>query len=93
MDTFEKIVLLPKQDGSGTNFFWEGGEAIHVTLDAETNEVVIKANTVGLTTLARHLLTLAEKAIENREHLHLDPACGVVEDSLPLILEKDNDLK
>ncbi|MEU1723347.1 hypothetical protein [Nonomuraea sp. NPDC005692] len=50
--------------------------------------VVISGNPAGLTSLARHLLTLAQEGVPDGRHFDFDTYCGwLAEDSMALRLE------
>ena len=48
---------------------WENNFSI-IVLGGD--EILIKANCAGLTSLVRHLLTLAQEGVPNGSHIHLD---------------------
>ena len=84
MDVLMKITdYNPKK---GMQFNWEYGAEIDVRLDNKT--VIISANEAGLTSLANHLITLAQKAIPSQYHLHLDDSNGLEDGSCELIFNK-----
>ncbi len=65
---------------------WVSGYVIESRIDGNT--VVLKANKEGLTTLAQHLLTLAQENIEPGNHIHLDDSNGLEDGSCELIIER-----
>ncbi len=65
---------------------WIGEESISVRVDG--NEVVIAGNEQGLTTLAKHLLTLAQESVPAGCHLHYDAGNELEEGSCGLIIER-----
>ena len=69
-------------------FEWDGG--FEILLERNENEVVIKANTPGLISLARHLLTLAQLTVPAGSHLHLTEESELEEGSGELIIEKSD---
>ncbi|WP_418958855.1 Imm32 family immunity protein [Streptomyces tritici] len=72
-------------DGGGLRFAWDDGFEIEVV--AGSTEVIIKANAAGLTSLARHLLTLAQDGVRPGAHLHLT-ADQEIDSAVDLILER-----
>lgn len=56
------------------------------------NEIIIKANRAGLTSLTRHLLTLAQEGVPNGCHIHLDEYNSLEEKSVGLIVERDDSM-
>jgi hypothetical protein len=77
-------------DGVSRVFDWEDDAEINVRVLG--GEVVIEANAAGLRTLASHLLTLAQDGTPDGSHLHLEAANGLAEESVSLILERDEEL-
>jgi hypothetical protein len=71
---------------SGLRLEWVHGFEIDVEI--HLGEVVIKANKAGLTSLAQHLLTLAENDVPIGTHVHLDASRELEEGSLDLIIER-----
>ncbi|GGY76764.1 hypothetical protein [Streptomyces nitrosporeus] len=69
---------------AGLRFAWDDGFEIEVS--AGPAEVVIRANRAGLTSLARHLLTLAQEGVHPGSHLHLT-AQQEIESDHDLVLE------
>ena len=65
---------------------WEDDAEIKVS--AENGEVLIEANVDGLTSLANHLLNLAQTAVPSGAHIHLDEYNSLEDGSSPLIIEK-----
>ncbi|MEV4604752.1 hypothetical protein AB0K15_46305 [Amycolatopsis sp. NPDC049253] len=55
--------------GEGLKFRWDDGFALDVTIHG--SEVLLRGNPAGLTSLARHLLTLAQESVHTGSHLHL----------------------
>lgn len=82
-----QIVLdVPAYDQvRGLTFEWDDG--FEIAVSAEAGEVVISANQAGLTTLARHLLTLAQSSAAAGVHLQLT-AGQEIDSSVDLILER-----
>ena len=71
---------------TGVVLKWEDDAEIKVsTMDGE---VLIEANADGLTSLANHLLNLAQTAIPSGTHIHLDEYNSLEDGSSPLIITK-----
>lgn len=66
---------------------WENNFSIRVL---GGDEIIIKANSAGLTSLASHLLTLAQEDVPNGSHIHLDEYNSLEENSVDLIVERDD---
>ncbi|MFD8545998.1 hypothetical protein [Streptomyces sp. NPDC059649] len=71
--------------GEGLRFAWD--EDFEIELEVGSTEVVIKANRAGLTSLARHLLTLAQQGVHEGAHLHLT-ADQEIDSPIDLVLER-----
>lgn len=71
---------------TGVVLEWENDAEIKVS--TEHGEVLIEANAEGLTSLANHLLNLAQSAVPLGTHIHLDEHNSLEEGSSPLIIEK-----
>jgi hypothetical protein len=71
---------------TGLSLSWTPGFTIEVTHDS--GEVLIRANSAGLTSLAQHLLTLAAEPVPDGTHIHLDIYGGLEDGSVDLILER-----
>ena len=65
---------------------WEDDAEIKVS--AENGEVLIEANADGLTSLANHLLNLAQTAVPSDAHIHLDEHNSLEDGSSDLIIAK-----
>lgn len=52
------------------------------------NQVIIVANQAGLTSLAKHLLALAQAKVPTGTHLHYDEHNSLEEGSQELIIQK-----
>jgi hypothetical protein len=82
----DRVIDVPEyQSGEGLRFAWDDGFEIGLTVSS--TDVVIKANRAGLTSLARHLLTLAQEGVHTGSHVHLT-ADQEVESDRDLILER-----
>ena len=65
---------------------WEDDAEIKVS--TEDGEVLIEANADGLTSLANHLLNLAQTAVPSGAHIHLDEYNSLEDGSSDLIIAK-----
>ena len=65
---------------------WEDDTEIKVS--TEDGEVLIEANVDGLTSLANHLLNLAQTAVPSGAHIHLDEYNSLEDGSSDLIIAK-----
>jgi hypothetical protein len=82
----ERVIDVPEyRDGEGLHFIWDDNFEIELTV--RSTEVVIKANRAGLTSLARHLLTLVQQGVREGSHIHLT-ADQEIESEIDLILER-----
>ena len=80
-------VAVPGSENEGSlKFAWDDGFEISVSRTA--SEIVISANEAGLISLARHLLTLAQKDVPPGSHIHLSDVTELEDGSGDLILEK-----
>ena len=71
---------------TGVVLKWENDAEIKVT--TENGEILIEANADGLTSLANHLLNLAQTTVPSGAHIHLDEQNALEDGSSPLIIEK-----
>jgi hypothetical protein len=66
---------------SGIGTWWEEETILRVEiLDSPEKTVVISGNAAGLTSLARHLLTLAQASVPDGRHFDFDTYCGWLEE-------------
>lgn len=80
------VIDVPEhRAGEGLRFAWD--DDFEIELKVGPREVVIKANRAGLTSLARHLLTLAQQDVREGSHLHLT-ADQEIDSEVDLILER-----
>lgn len=70
----------------GLQYAWEEGFKIESKII--NNEIVISANQAGLISLARQLLTLAQKEVPTGSHFHFDQFSSLEEDSIDLVIQK-----
>lgn len=82
----QEIEITQYDAKKGIQFNWEKNFAIKVK--NENDEVIISANSEGLLSLARHLLTLAQNEVPVGTHIHLDEYNSLEEGSIDLIVEK-----
>lgn len=71
---------------TGLRLHWVEGGELAVTLQA--GAVCVRGNPAGLTSLAGHLLNLAQAGMPVGHHLHLDEYNALEEGSLEVILER-----
>jgi hypothetical protein len=82
----EMLINVPPYDPvKGLRLEWDDGFEIEVEIQG--NEIVIGGNPAGLTSLARHLLTLAQTGAPVWAHVHLT-ANQELESEVDLILQK-----
>jgi hypothetical protein len=80
---------VPEYDSKeGLIIDWELGYRITAKVDIQ-GTIVIKANSPGLISLARHLLLLAQPPVPQGHHLHLDASNSLEEGSIGLIIERE----
>lgn len=84
----QEIEIIQYDENKGIQFNWEENFAIEVK--NEGGEVIISANSEGLLSLAKHLLTLAQNEVPVGAHIHLDEYNSLEEGSIGLIIEKRN---
>lgn len=73
----------------GLQLHWMEGFDIHVRI--VKNSTIIEANTAGLISLARLLLTLAEPQVPLHSHVQLDDANSLEDGSSQIVFEKAAD--
>ena len=71
---------------SGLRIEWDYGFDVSVSITE--GEVVIAANSAGLRSLARLLLTLSQDGVPVHHHVHLDESNALEDGSSTLILER-----
>lgn len=84
----KEIDIIEYNEKKGIQFEWERGFAISV--DFESDEIVIRANPEGLRSLAKQLLTLAQRKVPYGSHIHLDEYNSLESGSIDLIVEKSD---
>lgn len=88
-----KVARFTPESGLRTD--WAGDHRLRVRVlgDARSgHEVVIEGNAVGLESLARNLLTLAQDGVPSGTHSHLESATVLDARSAALVLERDDDV-
>jgi hypothetical protein len=71
----------------GIRLEWEYGFLISAKVDTE-GKVIVKTNSSGLISLARHLLVLAQETVPSGSHIHLDDSNSLEDGSNELLLER-----
>jgi len=83
----EHRVEVPEYDSAqGMKFAWDYGFILDVRVTGAA--VNLRANQAGLTSLANHLLNLAQPGVPAGHHFHLDELNSLEEGSTELIVEK-----
>jgi hypothetical protein len=78
---------VPDYDAAeGIEFEWDEDSRVEIRLGG--HEVTVYANAPGLVSLARHLLTLAQRGVPSGRHIHLNHWSGLAETSAELTLQK-----
>lgn len=86
----EVTVQVPDYSSdAGFRFEWDYAFTLEVSV--EHDHVVLRANTAGLNSLARHLLERAPPSVRVAYHFHLDSDASLEEHSMPLLVEKIDD--
>lgn len=70
------------EDGLQTDWLDESSIAVELS----NNQILISGNRAGLTTLASHLLSLAQTNVPSGHHMHYEPDYGLDANSESLIL-------
>lgn len=81
------IEILEYNPSDGFRLEWESGFEISTKVD-DAGTIIISANSQGLTSLAKHLLLLAQSSIPSGYHIHLDGSNSLDEGSSELVLER-----
>lgn len=71
----------------GLRFDWD--DEFEIKLDIIGNEVVIAANSAGLRSLARHMLTLAQDGVPDGHHIHLT-ADQELDSQVDLVIQRND---
>jgi hypothetical protein len=81
-----KVEIAEYSAAEGIQYNWESGFKIHV--ENSDNEILIKANKAGLTSLAIQLLSLAQNTVPIGTHLHYDEYNSLEKGSTPLVIQR-----
>lgn len=84
----QEVEIIEYDSSKGLQLRWENNFSIEVK--SEGREVLIVANNEGLISLAKHLLTLAQKEVSQGTHIHLDQYNSLEDGSIDLVIEKRN---
>ncbi|MBS2531720.1 hypothetical protein KGQ20_02930 [Catenulispora sp. NF23] len=87
--TERRVTVADYQPGGSLRFAW--AEGFRIEIDAAAGEVVVRANTAGLVSLAQHCLTLAQADVPPGSHLHLTDSVELEPGSGDLIIERAPD--
>ena len=94
MTEIKKINIdIPLNEGiSLFSFEWEDGFVIKTSI-TEDGCFYLKANSAGLISIAKHLLSLAQKEVPSYGHFHLEEFTSLEDGSVEMIIEKDDNLE
>ena len=79
-------IIVPKYNNS-IQLVWDSGFSIRCSV--ENSAIVLSANSEGLISLARHLLTLALDGVPRNTHIHLDEYNSLEDGSCDLVIVKN----
>lgn len=80
-------IQVPEYDvAEGIEFEWDDDSRVEIRMSGQ--DVTVYANTPGLISLARHLLTLAQQDVPSGRHIHLSSWSGLAEGSAELTWQK-----
>ena len=82
-------ISIPEYDDA-IELVWDDNYKIKTSIPYDT--ITIEANRDGLLSLARHLLLLAQEEVPNGSHFHLDEFNSLEDDSIELIISKNEKL-
>ena len=82
-------INIPEYDDA-IELIWDDNFKIKTSIPYDT--ITIEANREGLLSLARHLLLLAQEEVPNGSHFHLDDFNSLENNSVELIIAKNNNL-
>jgi hypothetical protein len=75
------VQVIPYDPARGLISDWNKDTVLRLeVLDSPANTLLISGNPAGLTSLARHLLTLAQPGAPKGSHLDFDDYCGWFEE-------------
>lgn len=80
------ILIDDYSESRGVTIRWSDGYIIHV--ESHNGSVQIRGNAAGLTSLAQHMLTLAQTAVPGGRHVHYSADTCLEDGSLELVIEK-----
>lgn len=81
-----KLTIPDYSSSNGLRLDWE--EDFEIFSSVENDTITIRANSAGLISLAKHLLTLAQAEVPTGSHVHLDELNSLEANSAEVILEK-----
>lgn len=79
-------IKIPQYDGHSIKLAWESGFSIQCCV--EDSIIVLSANSAGLVSLAKHLLTLAQNEVPENTHIHFDEYNSLEKGSHELVIIK-----
>ncbi|MBR6553910.1 MAG: hypothetical protein IKT91_04815 [Clostridia bacterium] len=82
-------INIPEYDDA-IELIWDDNFKIKTSIPYD--KITIEANREGLLSLARHLLLLAQEEVPNGSHFHLDDFNSLENNSVELIIAKNNNL-
>ena len=82
-------INIPQYDDA-LECVWDENFAIKTS--AEYDTVTIRANSAGLMSLARHLILLAQEEVPGGSHFHFGEFNSLEDNSVELIIAKDENL-
>lgn len=82
-------INIPEYDDA-IKLIWDDNFKIKTSIPYDT--ITIEANREGLLSLARHLLLLAQEEVPNGSHFHLDDFNSLENNSVELIISKNDNL-
>ena len=82
-------INIPEYDDA-IELVWDDNYKIKTSTPYDT--ITIEANRDGLLSLARHLLLLAQEEVPNGSHFHLDEINSLEDNSVELIISKNEEL-
>ena len=82
-------INIPEYDDA-IELIWDDNFKIKTSIPYNT--ITIEANREGLLSLARHLLLFAQEEVPNGSHLHLDAFNSLEDNSVELIISKNDNL-
>lgn len=90
MKTKTITLKIPNNIDGGFNFLWEDNSVIKTKVEHDT--FLLSANKEGLLSLGRHLISLAQDNIKNKEYLDFDEFNDLEKNSKRIVFIKNNDL-